>query len=113
MYAALIFGSVLLVGCNNNDEATNDNTLERGMDNLEEGVREGVNDTQRAVEDVVDPNTTVEDGVNDRHNDNELFDDANRNGNGNGADFDVKNNEVDRIEGNEGFNGTDTRIINE
>lgn len=93
VYAALIFGSVFLVGCNNNDEAANDNnTLERDMNNVEQGIDEGVNDAQRAVEDVVDP-------------------DSNVNHNGNGADYDVDDNAVDGINGNTGVNGTDTRII--
>lgn len=72
---ALLLGSALLVGCNNNgdEDAINDvgEGVERGVQDVGEGVREGVNDIQEGIDETLDNdvNNNNVDMNNDRVND--------------------------------------------
>lgn len=93
---ALLLGSALLVGCNNNDDAANDvdrdvedavedtgRDVEDAVEDTGRGVKDAVEDTGRGVNEAVDD---VQEGVND------VLDDDNA-PNLNSDDRNNKNNE--------------------
>ncbi|MFC5540627.1 hypothetical protein [Ureibacillus sp. FSL W7-1570] len=65
---ALLLGSALLVGCNDNDDenAINEvgNDVEEGVEDVGEGVKEGVEDVGEGVNDALD-NDTINNDIND------------------------------------------------
>ncbi|MEK4496968.1 hypothetical protein [Ureibacillus sp. FSL W8-0352] len=77
---ALLLGSSLLVGCNNNgdEDAINDvgDGVKEGVEDVGEGVREGINDVRKGVDETLDNDTRNNDvdlnndGINDGVQDN-------------------------------------------
>ncbi|TQE90918.1 hypothetical protein NST62_01780 [Ureibacillus sp. FSL K6-8385] len=65
---ALLLGSALLVGCNDNDteDAINDvgNDVREGIEDVGEGVREGARDVREGVNDALD-NDAVDNDINE------------------------------------------------
>jgi hypothetical protein len=86
---ALLLGSILLVGCNNNEDAVNDRPLEDAARDIEDavedtgrGIEEGLEDAGRGVNEAVDD---VQEGVNEAlDNDAHDFGDGIENSNGAG-----------------------------
>ncbi|QBK25274.1 hypothetical protein [Ureibacillus thermophilus] len=105
-FYALLLGSILLVGCNNNDDdnAINDvdNGVEKGVEDVGEGIEEGVNDVGEGIDEALDNDVNNNDRQNPGLRNDVMPDDKGVNG-------DERGNQEDVIEDAKDIRDEDTK----